>query len=93
MRKRQIVDMPVPKVVEEHVEIAKVSSRDRFQQRFEEQSVGQERISGRIVEQVVDVPAGHVAEVSVSWRHVRGGRASEEVLRRHRQGRVPGCVE
>ena len=35
----QIVDMSVPKVVEEHVGITKVSSR-RGQQRFEEQCVG-----------------------------------------------------
>ena len=48
--------MPVPKVVEEHVEITKVSSQNRVQQRFEEQSVGRERILERRVEQVV--PAG-----------------------------------
>ena len=36
-RKRQIVDMPVPKVVEEHVEIAFVSSREsvRWEHIFE----------------------------------------------------------
>ena len=48
------------------VEMAKVSSQNRVQQRFEEQSVGQERISERRVEQFVDGPAGHMAEVSQS---------------------------
>ena len=75
VRKRQIVDMPVPKVVEEHVEIAKVSSRDRFQQRFEEQSVGQERISGRIVGQVVDVPS-RACGGGLGVRETRSRRAS-----------------
>ena len=56
--------MPVPKVVEEHVEIAKFSLRDRVQQRLEEQSVGRERSSERGVEQVVDVPVEQMAEVS-----------------------------
>ena len=58
-----IVDMPVPKVVEEHVEITKVSSQNRVQQRSEEQSVVRERISECEVEQVVDVSAGQMAEV------------------------------
>ena len=48
------VDVPVPR---EHAEITKVSSRNKVQQRFEDQSVGQERIECR-VEKVVDVPAG-----------------------------------
>ena len=48
-------------MVEEHVEISKVSSKNSVQQRFEEQSVG--RISERGVEQVVGVPAGRMAEV------------------------------
>ena len=52
----QIVDMPVPEVVEEHVDIAKVSSQNRVPQLFQEQSAGQERISERRVEQTVDVP-------------------------------------
>ena len=55
----QIVDIPVRKV-EEHVEITKVSSRNRFQQRFEEQRVGRERISECRVEQFVDVAAGQM---------------------------------
>ena len=58
----QIVDTPVPEVVEEHVEITKLSSQNRVQQRFEEQSVGRECFSERVVEQVVDVRAGHMVE-------------------------------
>ena len=53
----QIVDLPVPKVVEE------LSSRNTVQQPFQEQSVGQERISECGVEQVVPVPARQI-EVS-----------------------------
>ena len=60
----QIVDKTVPSVLEEHVEITKVSSRNRGQQRFEEQSVSQKRISECRVEQVVDVPAGQMEQVS-----------------------------
>ena len=79
----QIFDMPVPTVVEEHIGIAKVSSQNRVHQRFEEQSVGRERILKRRVEQIVDVPAGQMAE----------GVCSGEVPRNvHRQGLVLGCV-
>ena len=58
----RIVDMPVPKVLEGHVEMTNVSSRNRVQQRLEEQSVGRKRISECGVEQV-DVSAGQL-EVS-----------------------------
>ena len=62
--------MPVPTVVEEHVEISKVSSLNSVQQRFEEHCVGRERISEHEVEEVVDVPAGQMAEgVPASGRH------------------------
>ena len=77
-----------PKAVEEHVEIAKVFSRNGVQQRFEEHCVGWERNSERGVEQVVDVPTGQMAEVCPCLaRDGSGGHASEEVLRKvHRQG-------
>ena len=48
----------------EHVEIAKVSSQQRVQQAFAEQSVGRERISECGVAQVADVSAGQMVEVS-----------------------------
>ena len=56
----QIVDLLVPNLGAEHVEVTKVSSWKRVQQRFEEQSVSQERISECRVEQVVGVPAGQM---------------------------------
>ena len=43
-----------------------VSSQYRVRQRVEERSVGREGISGRRVEQIVDVPAGQMAEASQS---------------------------
>ena len=72
-------------MVEEHAEITKVFSRNRFTERFEEESVGRERISERRVEQVVDVPAGYMRCPSI-WE-TRVSRVSEEVFFRvHRQG-------
>ena len=65
----QIVDMPVPKVVEEHVEITKVSSRNRAEQRFEEQSVGWEHLG---VQRRTGCPCASRASgggVPVSRRH------------------------
>ena len=40
----RIVDVPVPMVSEEHVDITKVSSQNRVQKRFKEQGVDGERI-------------------------------------------------
>jgi len=60
----QVVDVPVPQVVEEVIEVAKVIPQERVQQRTVEQvvDVPVPQIVEEILEQVVDVPVPQVVE-------------------------------
>ena len=73
-------------MLEEHHEVTEVSSQNRLQQRFLEQSVGRERISESRVEQVVDVSTWQMVEVSQHRGETVGTDECRKFFERHTDG-------